>query len=176
MKRILTIAVLVIGMMASAQGFKVGANYGTAGSMGFDVQYELNKGLNLGVGASFMLNTPGVGLEDNNRSYSNFYNIDRTTNNYKNVKNYSIYALVGYKFKTKTVVSSKLGYSQNNNYYNYYDRLRILGDNGYYFTTEPASTDFLYGVQIEQNIYKRLYTSVGYDNFNEVTLGLLFRF
>ena len=173
MKKILLLgALLQLSTIAFGQINAI-AYYGTSSTLGFDMTY--NKGYIIGGGASFSFSkseTVGEDFTDNN--YTLGFS-DQTIKSTVEQKTYSFYAIGGYQYK-KITFTAKLGYGAEGKYINYYDPDQVFGNQGYYYKKINESGSLLIGSSIGLYVSKKISLNLGYDTYNEGTIGIGYQF
>ena len=170
MKKFLTLLGLVV-MTATTSAQQISTYYGTANTVGLETKFGSK--LSIGMGLSMGLDGKQQGTD-----YTDVWGlsylqdqqlIDNTT-----YKNGSIYGIVGTELSKFTLLG-RLGVGTQVEYTNYYDPQRILGNGGYYFLTNKNKAELLIGGSVGFRVNK-LGLQIGYDTYNEATVGLSYNF
>ena len=170
MKKLLTlIGLVVITTTTSAQ--QITTYYGTANTIGLETKFGSRLSIGLGLSAGLDGKQQGTDYTD---VWGLNYLQDQELLNNTSYKNGSIYAIVGTELSGFTLLG-RLGVGTQVEYTNYYDPQRILGNAGYYFLTNQNKTELLLGGSVGFRVNK-LGLQLGYDTYNEATVGLSYNF
>jgi hypothetical protein len=145
-------------------------HYGSNNFFGFDI--SVGKKVTYGLGLSIYIGKSSVGQE-----FTNFHWSKYSSDVYEKISapNISLYGIVGYKPIPNLIIQGNLGMGTKLNYYNAYDKYKILGTNGFYYTTTDAGTTLLVGGSV-QYIFNKVSPYVGYDTFNGIKVGVGYNF
>jgi hypothetical protein len=174
MKKIIVTSVLVL---VSYFGFSqsmtnISVYYGTTNKFGGDLNLITKKNFIFGFGFGTTLENGGVGEHYTTINFGQFpqdvYQVRRTNGT-------SIYGNVGYKIKN-LLIGTKIGVTSGMVYQNRFDRFKILGNNGYYYTSANSETKAMVGGFASYLIKDKFGPTLGYDTFNGVNFGISFKF
>jgi hypothetical protein len=148
----------------------MGLNYGFNNTIGFEI-FGGQKAI-FGIGMDYFIGKGAIGEE-----YTNFHWTTFASDTYEHVTkpNASIYGIIGYKVIENLSVQGNVGVSTNLTYHNAFDKSRILGNGGYYYTSSDAGTNLLYGGSLQYQLDK-VGLMVGYNNFSGAKFGFNYSF
>lgn len=145
----------------------------------FNITYSTGQtlGMNFLAGKDWVFGFDGsvyMGQAAVGRDYSNIFGPNAFQNDIYEIvdaPSVSVSLLLGKKVFDRFSLFSKIGLGTTRRYYNGYDPSQILSPNGYWYTSQPLSTQVLIGVGAQYTINK-LALQLHYDKFNQVTFGL----
>jgi hypothetical protein len=135
--------------------------------VGFEM--SVGKDFLLGLGASLATARNGYG-----ENYTGIFGINTYRNDIYRIhtaKTGSIYGIIGANHK-KLTLGCMLGAGLNTTFYNGYDNSQILSPSGYWYLITKNPSTFLYGLQIQYILAKKISTYIGYDNFQKYKFGI----
>lgn len=174
-KYIAIIGLVLISMVCKAQTPKSEVSLSLYGGQKSSVGFDIVGGhkLLIGLGVGMYYGQQGVG-ED-------FTQIFHWTKYAKDVYQHieaphvSIYGITGYKLTEKFSVQVNVGMWTKRRYHNAVDMSGILGNAGFYHTSEDAGINPLVGGSLNYEV-KTIGAMVGYDTFSGAKVGITYSF
>ena len=168
----LTLSLLILlSQIAYSQNESPRATFNVTYSTGqtLGMNFLAGKDLLFGFEGSVYLGRAAVGRDYSNIIGPNTYSKD--IYEIVDAPNVSASLLLGKTVSKGFSVFSKIGFGTTRRYYNGYDPSQILSPNGYWYTSQPLSTNLLIGAGVQYTVNK-LALQLHYDQFNKVTFGL----
>ena len=151
---------------------EVGLNYGTLETLSFEMIYSIdtmnpNIDIPIGLGISLPFESYTFGTDYSNQLYFPFeediYEVGKS-------KDVGFYLILGVNIN-RFSFGGRLGLYSNSDYYNAVNNIM-----GAYFTTNNTKEKIFGGGFVGYKVFKSIGLKIGYDNYNETTVGLNYSF
>lgn len=157
--------------LKSSGAYMFSGYYGTTNKIGVDFIFAGKT--KWGFGVSTHIGKSGIGA-----SYSKTMGPSKFPDDiYETITSdvVGIYGMLGVPVSKKLTILGKLGASSSSNFYNAYDKFKILSNNGYYYTSTDAGTNLLIGATC---VYStgNLSPYLSFDSFSGLGIGVIYSF
>jgi hypothetical protein len=171
-KLLVTVGLLISGSIFAQHDKTVGIYFGTNSSVGTECLIDIyDSNFVIGGGMSVGYHVPKtIGFDATVFDYQDTYDNQKLVNTVAS-NTLAIYCPIGFRYKRVRFLS-RIGLSVYNDFENYHDPSKILGEHGYYYVQSNTYCKALIGGQFNFPLFEDWRGNIGYDTFNYVIFGL----